>query len=39
MNNAFALAALVIVVGFFAMLEGHLFFAFLMVWMAAELVI
>jgi hypothetical protein len=37
MTPAFALAMLVIVMAFFTMLEGHLIFAFLLVWLAAEL--
>lgn len=36
MTAGFRLACLLVVVGFFAMLEGHPIFAFLMMWMALE---
>lgn len=36
MTAGFGLAVMLIFVGFFAMLEGHLIFAFLMIWFAIE---
>lgn len=36
MTAAFALAALIVVMAFFTMLEGHLIFAFILVLIACE---
>lgn len=38
MTPSFVLAIVIAVMAFFTMLEGHLIFAFILVWIAAELV-